>query len=155
MTHWQAFYVLGFGAATVSGALLLSISGCSLVDPQAGAPQAACGISSASSSAAGPAYYGPGSSHASAAPICAASSGSACDVCENAHCCASRSACYGDPVCACADLGLDECLDAEPSGADSASQVARCWSAFSAHGTIEQERVACERAWCKSECAVP
>jgi hypothetical protein len=76
-------------------------------------------------------------------------------VCENTHCCAARSACYGDPVCACADLGLDECLDAAESSADAPGDVARCWSAFSAKGTVEAERVACERAWCQRECSVP
>ena len=123
--------------SAVLGVLLLSSGGCSFVEPEAGAPQAACGIPTSGSSAPGSGYYGAGASHASDTPICAASTGSACDACENTHCCAARSACYGDPVCACADLGLDECLDATESSADAPGDVARCWSAFSAKGTVE------------------
>lgn len=135
------------------GVLLLLGGGCSFVEPEAGAPQAACGITTSGSSEHGAGYYG--AAHASDTPTCAASTGSACDACENAHCCAARSACYGDPVCACADLGLDECLDGAESSADEPGEVGRCWAAFSAKGMVEAERVACERAWCQRECAVP
>ena len=138
-------------------ATLLVVFGCSFVDPQAGAPQTACGISFGGSSASGSGtgYYGSGSASARGEPTCAASAGSPCNECENAHCCATRSACYGDPVCACADLALDECLDAAETSADEAAQRSVCWSTFALKGTVEQERVNCQRAWCQTACAVP
>jgi hypothetical protein len=91
------------------------------------------------------------------APTCATDTGSPCDDCENTHCCATRSACYGDPVCACADVALDECLDAAESSAmaGAPAQTSGCWNVFSARGTVEQARVACQRAWCQTECGLP
>src|SRR5450432_115596 len=122
--------------------LLILGVGCSFVEPQAGAPQAACGISfgGGSQSGTGAGYYGTSSGQTLGAPTCAASMDSAdstCDACENTHCCATRSACYGDPVCACADLKLDECLDAAETSAaaDEPALLSRCWNAFSAKGT--------------------
>lgn len=134
--------------------------GCSFADPQAGAPQAACGIGTGGGSQAGPgaSYYGTSASSTMTAPTCATNSGSTCDDCESTHCCATRSACYGDPVCACADEALDECLDAtvmNVTAAGAPAQTSGCWNVFSAKGTVEQARVACQRAWCQTECGIP
>ena len=141
--------------------LLILGVGCSFVDPQAGALQAACGISFGGASQNGPGagYYGTSSGQTLGDPTCAASADSAdsCDACETTHCCATRSACYGDPVCACADLALDECLDDSEtsSAADKPGEVARCWNVFSAKGTVEQAFISCQRSWCQTQCAVP
>jgi hypothetical protein len=63
----------------------------------------------------------------------------------------TRLDCYRDPVCFCADHALDKCYDnADNKGSDSAKQA--CWDAFSAQGTVERARVACELAWCAAEC---
>jgi hypothetical protein len=132
-------------------------AGCSFVDPQAGAAQAACGISGGGASQTGPgaAYYGTPTTQTtkSGAPTCATVPMSPCDDCESTHCCATRSACYGDPVCACADAALDECLDQAATGAS--TDVTRCWDLFAAKGTVEQARVACQRSWCQTECKIP
>jgi hypothetical protein len=130
--------------------------GCTFVDPHVGALQAACEM------AAGPVPSGQGTGSygmtpkAQSTPICASNTGNACDDCENAHCCPTHSACYGDPVCACADLALDECLDAIDAGpADHQTRVSDCWSAFAAKGSPEQARVSCQRSRCQTECGVP
>jgi hypothetical protein len=143
----------------LASVLLLLGAGCSFVDPQAGAPQATCGISFGGGSQGGPSagYYHSSSAQMLGGPTCATSSESACDDCESAHCCAARSACYGDPVCACADLALDECLDAAKTSAvaDEPALVGRCWNTFSAKGTAEQARISCQRSWCQTQCEVP
>ena len=138
---------------------LLACVACSFIDPQAGAPQAACGIDTGAASQNGqPAgYYGMSSGQGLGAATCATSSQSVCNACESAHCCATRSACYGDPVCACADLTLDQCLEAAATVAlaDAPAALSRCWDQFSARGTVEAARVACQRSWCRAECALP
>lgn len=139
--------------------LLFVAAGCSLVDPQVGAAQAWCGLSTGGGSNSGPGsnYYHRNASQPSIAPTCEAQPESACNDCEAAHCCATRSACYGDPVCACADLSLDECLEAAEAGSpeDQPAAIAHCWSNFSETGTVERARVSCQRAWCQSECQIP
>lgn len=135
-------------------------AGCSFADARVGAPQDACGIEDegqVETTLRPGNYYRAGAASGSAAPICEGNTGSACNDCEGAHCCARRSACYGDPVCACADLALDGCLDdakAAPA-AEIAARTSQCWSTFSAAGTVEQLRVACQHAWCQMECQVP
>jgi hypothetical protein len=137
----------------------LAVGGCSLADPRVGALQEACGLSvtdGGPSGATGSGYYGTSTSSKGGA-TCKAVTDNPCDECESEHCCASRSACYGDPVCACADMTLDECLDdAEEADAGKGSPAAAvCWSQFTAKGTVEQARVACERSWCQTECGIP
>ena len=136
--------------------LLGSTAGCSFADPHQGPLQALCGISSGGSgqTSAGSAYYGVPMMQA-AGPSCSVDSDDPCDVCEITHCCATRSACYGDPTCACADISLDQCLDVAETSADETSSADACWDAFKAKGTAEQARVTCQRAWCKTECAIP
>jgi hypothetical protein len=85
--------------------------------------------------------------------MCLPDAGSDCDNCESTWCCATRLACYHDPVCACADHWLDECLSANPDASE--SDIAECWDAFSSRGAVEKARVACQRAWCQVPCAVP
>jgi hypothetical protein len=131
--------------------LLLVGAGCSFVDPQVGLSQVSCGIGTGGASQSGPAYYGTSPSQTTSTPTCQTSSASSCDDCEATHCCATRSACYGDPVCACADLNLDECLDA---AAGQPAQISRCWSIFAGKGTTEQARSSCERAWCQAACSI-
>src|SRR4051812_2281027 len=77
---------------------------CSFTDGKIGAPQDACDLGDAGPEQITPGaggYYRVGASSTSAAPVCEGNTGSACDDCESTHCCARRSACYGDPVCAC------------------------------------------------------
>jgi len=144
-----------FAAALV--AALLSTA-CSWTDARVGAPQEACAIESAAS---GPAmsgsssYYSVGARQTAFPPTCAGNTGSSCDDCESAHCCATRSACYGDPVCACADLALDHCLDDAAVSTAVAERTGQCWKTFSAAGDVEQARIACQRSWCQMECGVP
>ena|SRR5450432_2973958 len=139
--------------------LALVGAGCSSVEAKVGAAQAACGLDSKSGTPAtqGGGYYPVGAAKTPASPTCEANTGSACDDCEGTHCCATRSACYGDPVCACADLAFDHCLDdAETApAAEIAAQRSQCLAAFSAAGTAEKARIACQRAWCQTECEVP
>jgi hypothetical protein len=132
--------------------LLVLGQGCSFVDPQVGLSQVSCGISAGGASQSGSSYYGTNTSPTGSTPACQTNATSSCDDCEAAHCCATRSACYGDPVCACADLNLDECLDA---AAGQATQVSQCWSIFSGKGTTEQARSSCQRAWCQAACNIP
>ncbi|HEY4103493.1 MAG TPA: hypothetical protein VGM44_06360 [Polyangiaceae bacterium] len=146
---WSRF-ALGFIALAIS-------TGCSFVDPHAGASQTECGIAFGGSgqTSGGSSYYG-STAHATAAgPSCALTTDNPCDQCETTHCCATRSACYGDPSCACADETLDECLDDAEMSANEAAEQSQCWNAFSTRGAAEQARVACQRAWCQSECEVP
>jgi len=142
--------------------VLLSVAGCAAIDPEVGPSQESCGVDAAAASAAGPTGYGStGSSGygASAQPapsqICALDAGSPCDDCESTYCCMTRVACYSDPVCVCADHAMDLCLAASDKGGSVPSpQAADCWSAFSAYGTVEQVRVACEQTWCAASCVV-
>jgi hypothetical protein len=138
----------------------LLAAGCSFADAKVGARQGACDLTGTGNTQATPhgkSSYRAVAASTSAAPVCEGSNGNACDDCESAHCCASRSACYGDPVCACADLALDGCLDeADAAPAEEiAARESQCWNVFSAIGTVEQARVACRLAWCKVECASP
>jgi len=136
--------------------LIFTLVACSYVEPHVGASQTSCGLEMAGSSqtSSGPGYYGSNSA-SSPSSTCALTNDNPCDACETAHCCATRSACYGDPTCACADMTLDECLDDAETSPDEATSRSKCWNAFGAKGTVEQARVACERAWCQTECEVP
>jgi hypothetical protein len=143
---------------------LLSVSGCTAIDPEVGPSQESCGIDAASASAgAAPAAgYGstPSSGYGTSRPLaptqsCTPDAGSPCDDCESTYCCVTRLACYSDPVCTCADQAMDGCLAVTiEGGATPSPQAAACWSAFSAYGTVERVRVACERTWCAAACAV-
>ena len=139
-------------------ALLLGVAviGCSFAEPQQGQVQSLCGIAAGGSGqgSASAAYYGVPMTEA-AGPSCSVDSDDPCDVCEVTHCCATRSACYGDPTCACADIALDQCLDIAATSADETANASQCWNTFKAKGSAEQARVTCQRAWCKTECAVP
>ncbi|HYQ02808.1 MAG TPA: hypothetical protein VER96_29255 [Polyangiaceae bacterium] len=139
--------------------LLLMGVGCSFVDPQVGAVQAVCGFDAGggSPSGPGPGHYQRSTNQTGMTPICEAHPESTCNDCEATHCCATRSACYGDPTCACADLTLDECLEAAEANAseDQPASTSHCWNSFSASGTVERARVNCQRAWCQSECEIP
>ena len=135
-------------------------AGCSFADAKVGAPQEACNLGDAGHVQGTPgagSYSRVSEVSTSAAPVCMGNTGSACDDCEGVHCCARRSACYGDPVCACADLALDRCLDDAKvaPAAEVAARTSECWGTFSATGTVEQARVACQRAWCQTECLGP
>jgi hypothetical protein len=134
-------------------------AGCSAVDAKTGAPQGTCGIAAPGGAQATPggSYYPVGAAKTPAAPTCEGNTGSACNDCEGAHCCGTRSACYGDPVCACADQAFDTCLDAAAatSATEIAARTSQCWAKFSVAGTVEQARIACQRSWCKMECEVP
>ncbi|HET7544859.1 MAG TPA: hypothetical protein VFK05_33560 [Polyangiaceae bacterium] len=138
--------------------LLLLLVGCSLVDPQVGSPQASCGNSAGGGqSNPGSPYYQRSPNQIGTVPTCESHADGSCNACESTHCCATRSACYGDPVCACADSSLDECLEEAETRATAEQQAAtsRCWSDFAARGTVEQARLSCQRAWCQSECGIP
>lgn len=136
--------------------LCVALSACSFADPHQGPVQSLCGIASGGSSdtSAGSAYYGVPMEQA-AGPSCSVNSDDPCDVCEITHCCATRSACYGDPTCACADIALDQCVESAEQSADETASASACWSAFTAKGNAEQARVTCQRAWCKAECETP
>jgi hypothetical protein len=123
---------------------LLLVAGCSLVDPNVGTNQAACGAQTGPTSAYGPSAIDAGGT-------CAADAGSDCDDCESRWCCQTRLACYADPVCDCADKAMDTCMG---TATDDAA-VGRCWSAFSASGDPAKSRFACLRAWCQGVCGVP
>ena len=149
----------GAGSSFIVLLALALAAGCSFGDARVGAAQTACGVDDAGQPPTKPGaagYYAVGSK-TSAAPTCETHGDSACDVCEATHCCTPRSACYSDPVCACADLTLDHCRDDAEAAADAEvdAGVARCWSAFSARGAVERDRVACQRGWCQKECEVP
>ncbi len=135
-------------------ALLAAGAGCSALSPQVGPDQESCGEDAAAPVAAGQTGYGPAPTAAPAnvSPLCSPDGGEACDDCESQFCCATRLACYGDPVCACADRAWDRCMD---DATRSASQKNACWAAFTSEGTVEAARVACERTWCKVACNVP
>jgi hypothetical protein len=150
---------------TANGSLAASLvaflaASCSFADAKVGARQDACDIAAAGQMQTTPhtgSYYRVGTASTAAAPVCEGNTGDACNDCESAHCCARRSACYADPVCACADLALDRCLDdanAAPA-VELAARTSQCWNTFSATGTVEQSRVACRRAWCQMECELP
>jgi hypothetical protein len=151
-----------FVRISITSAWLISLSGCPLVDPQVGPAQASCAPAGESSGSYS--YGGATSSGSSADESCPMDAGNACDDCESLHCCATRSACYGDPVCDCADQALDACLNAagddaaahaSDAAADASGAVTRCWDAFSATGQVAQARVSCQRMWCQQACAVP
>jgi hypothetical protein len=124
---------------------LLTLPSCSLLDPNVGSNQAACGAQGGSSTSG----YGPATFDA--AGTCGADAGSACDDCESRWCCQTRLACYADPVCDCADKAMDTCVSTTPGDA----AVGRCWEAFSATGDVAKSRLNCLRAWCQSVCGVP
>ena len=128
---------------------LLLVAGCSLVDPNVGTNQAACGAQTGPTSAYGPSAIDAGGT-------CAADAGSDCDDCESRWCCQTRLACYADPVCDCADRAMDTCLSAaEGDAASSDAAVGRCSEAFSASGDVAKARLTCLRAWCQQVCDVP
>ncbi len=149
-------------ASTPQVLALAFLVGCSSVDPQVGSSQESCGVDAASpATAKGSAGYsstssGPGTPQTGASLVCMLDAGSPCDDCESTYCCTTRTACYTDPVCICADRALDLCSDStDNGGATPSAQTAACWAAFSARGTVEQARVACEKAWCATACALP
>jgi hypothetical protein len=134
----------------VSPLALLALAACSVLDPNVGANQAACGAQTASP------VGGYGSTGTDAAAMCAADAGSACDDCESRWCCPTRVACYADPVCNCADQAMDMCVDMPPADAGTGdAAVAYCWQAFAASGDIAKSRLACVRAWCQDVCGAP
>jgi|SRR5580658_739803 hypothetical protein len=141
---------------------LLCVEGCAAIDPEVGPSQESCGIDATAASPASNAGYGSTPSSGYGPPLqpspsqrCTPDAGNPCDDCESRYCCMTRMACYTDPVCTCADQAMDTCLAAtDEGGAVPSSQAARCWSAFSAFGTVEQARVACERTWCAVACTV-
>jgi hypothetical protein len=134
--------------------LLATGAGCSAFSPQVGPDQESCGEDAAVAAPAGQTGYGPAPTVAptNVSPRCSPDGGEACDDCESQFCCATRLACYADPVCACADRAWDRCTD---DATRSASQKAACWAAFTSEGTVEAARVACERTWCQAVCNVP
>ncbi|MGO9834852.1 MAG: hypothetical protein ACLP1X_11590 [Polyangiaceae bacterium] len=135
--------------------LAFSTVGCAAIDPEVGPSQESCGIDAASPSAATNNGYGPSPEPPASTQTCGPDAGSPCDDCESKYCCATRLACYSDPVCTCADNAMDICLAAtNEGGAVLSPQAASCWSAFSAFGTVERTRVACERTWCTAACTV-
>jgi hypothetical protein len=140
--------------AAVAGAT----SGCSLLEAKVGEEQDVCpGYASGYTSSGGGGGSNPyvSTSSSGATPntsVCLADAGSACDDCESVWCCTERAACYGDPVCRCADWNLDQC---QGNDGDSGSAWAACWSAFGTRGTVEAERLACLQAWCASACGTP
>ncbi len=140
------------------GLLALLAGGCSFADAQVGARQDTCDLNGghAQTPPRASGYYRSDPVDPSAPPVCEGNTGRACDDCESAHCCARLSACYGDPVCACADLALDQCLDQAKAApvAEVAARASECWNTFSAAGIVEEARVACRRAWCEPECAL-
>jgi hypothetical protein len=147
-----------WGLALASAALA---SACAQIEPQVGDSQESCGESAPittatggnpGSGSTGTSVYGGASPATSPAVACVADAGSACDICESTYCCMTRLACYRDPVCFCADRALDGCMGG--NGA-SAEQVTACLNVFSAHGTVERARLACQQAWCATECAAP
>jgi hypothetical protein len=143
--------------------VLASLAGCAQIDPQVGPSQESCGtgVAAAGATAGNSGYGGAGTSAygASAATsqeqACTPDAGSPCDVCESTYCCMTRLACYRDPVCLCADQALDKCFETAGKAGASAQQGAACRDAFSAHGAVEQARMACQQAWCAAACAVP
>ena len=145
--------------------LVAATAGCDVLDPKVGPSQESCGVDAIAPGAASGAYGGAGTktgsaygasagtSTSSTVAICALDAGSTCDDCESQFCCTTRTACYEDPVCICADRGLDRCLTATAPG--DASGIDACWDAFEENGTVEAERVACEKTWCQGPCGVP
>lgn len=145
------------------GLALASVLGCAQIEPSVGLSQESCGNSAPNVTTAGGnspygstgmSLYGGASPATSPAVACVADAGSACDLCESTYCCTTRLACYRDPVCFCADQALDECL-AGAGVSSSPPQVSACLDHFSAHGTVERARLACQQAWCTTECALP
>ncbi len=140
-------------------------AGCDVLDPKVGLSQESCGEDAIAPGAASGEYGGAGTktgsaygassgtSTSSTVAVCAPDAGSTCDECESQFCCTTRAACYEDPVCICADRGLDRCLKATAPGDDPG--IDACWDAFEENGTVEAERVACEKTWCAGACAVP
>src|SRR5580692_6024762 len=127
---------------------------CAVIDPQVGPSQESCGASGAGAgTTGGNTGYGSAASNGYGASgtalpgqTCSPDAGTACDDCESKYCCATRAACYADPVCVCADQGIDSCLGSNGGTPTvSSAQVAACWETFSSHGKVEQARVACER----------
>jgi hypothetical protein len=136
--------------------LLAFLAGCTALDPRVGAPQDTCGSEAEPGTTATKPGYGATTS-VSMAPTATCTpvdGGSPCDLCESTYCCMTREACYRDPVCLCADQALDSCLGGLEEGMTSA-QLDACRNAFSVRGTVEQERLACQQAWCAAACAAP
>jgi hypothetical protein len=137
--------------------LLAFLAGCTALDPRVGAPQDTCGSEAEPGAMAAKPAYGATTSAASMATCTPVDGGSPCDLCESTYCCVTREACYKDPVCLCADQALDTCLGGLEDGmtAPTSAQLDACQDAFSARGTVEQARMACQQAWCAAACAAP
>jgi hypothetical protein len=145
--------------------LTASAAGCDVLDPKVGLLQESCGVDAVAPGAASGEYGGAGTTTSSAygassgtstsstVTVCAPDAGGTCDECESQFCCTTRTACYEDPVCICADQALERCLKATAPGDDSG--IDACWDAFEENGTVEAERVACEKTWCQGPCGVP
>jgi hypothetical protein len=142
--------------------LLAPIAACSAIDPQVGPSQESCGVSAIGTT--GPSgnggygsspYGGYSSSKPASSESCGIDAGSPCDDCESKYCCATRTACYADPVCTCVDQAMNTCLSSTDQMGNVPSAAANaCWNAFASGGTLEAARVACERAWCPGPCAI-
>jgi hypothetical protein len=147
-----------------AGTTAFALAACSAFDPKVGPSQESCGIAPIGSSAtpgAGAPYGGAAnpsatsggtSASSTSALACALDAGSPCDDCESRWCCATRTACYEDPVCICLDANMDTCVTA--AGSDS-NAIAACWNAFARGGAVEAARVVCETAWCQATCGIP
>lgn len=140
--------------------LLASLAGCTAIDPRVGALQDTCGSETEPGAMPAKPGYGATTSAASMAPTATCTpvdGGSPCDLCESTYCCMTREACYKDPVCLCADQALDSCLGGLEDGMTppTSAQLEACRDAFSARGTVEQARMACQQAWCAAACAGP
>jgi hypothetical protein len=158
-------WTLGVGCGLALALVFTGAAGCNVFDPKVGLSQESCGEDAIAPGAASEGYgggaaaktsgaYGASSGAASSSTvgICAPDAGSACDQCESRFCCPTRVACYGDPVCICADRALDRCLKAKAPGEDAG--IDACWDTFEENGTVEAERAACERTWCPGPCGV-
>lgn len=139
--------------------LCLTGTGCAAFAPQVGVEQDSCpaGDDPVAAPSPGSGYgastAGTASVSATAeALVCSPDAGAACDACEGQFCCATRLACYEDPVCHCADDALDSCTDA--AGTDP-TRTAACYAAFTGAGIVEQARMECLRTWCQVVCALP
>jgi hypothetical protein len=154
MARGGALVRLSVFCAGVLCACCACLVGCSALDPAVGAQQGSCGLPPGSGGSTGSSsgYPGSTSGQTMATGTCPGPTGNACDDCESAWCCTQLVACYQDPVCACADLAVDQCKG--DAGPDS-STTGACWDSFVASGgPVEAARYACLKAWCASECAV-
>ena len=62
----------------------------------------------------------------------------ACDLCENAGCCAAKFDCYDDRACGAVADELEACV---PSVNGDAARIAACWSTFTESGERARARV--------------